>query len=55
MGRDKLGFGNLFGFGWGNYTTTARWNHIFSSKLFLNTTAAFSRYDYNFDLNIEVE
>ena len=52
MGRDKLGFGELFGFGWGNYTTTARWNHIFSSKLFLNTTAAFSRYDYNFDLNI---
>jgi hypothetical protein len=52
MGRDKLGFGDLFGFGWGNYTTTARWNHIFSSKLFLNTTAAFSRYDYNFDLNI---
>jgi hypothetical protein len=52
MGRDKLGFGDLFGFGWGNYTTTARWNHVFSSKLFLNTTAAFSRYDYNFDLNI---
>ncbi len=51
-GRDKLGFGGIFGFGWGNLTTTARWNHIFNSKLFVNTTFAYSRYDYNFDLNI---
>lgn len=52
FGRDKLGFGDLFGFGWGNYTTALRWNHIFSSKLFVNSTLSFSRYDYNFDLNI---
>lgn len=49
-GRDKLGFG-LFGFGWGNFTTTARWNHVFNSKLFVNTTVAYSRYDYDFDIN----
>lgn len=49
-GRDKLGFG-LLGFGWGNFTTTARWNHVFSSKLFVNTTVAYSRYDYDFDIN----
>jgi hypothetical protein len=49
-GRDKLGFG-LLGFGWGNITTTARWNHVVNSKLFINTTVAFSRYDYNFDIN----
>lgn len=51
-GRDKLGFGNIFGFGWGNLTTTARWNHVFSNKLFINTTAVYSRYDYDFDINI---
>lgn len=52
IGRDKLGFGGFAGFGWGNFTTTARWNHVFSNKLFVNTTAVYSRYDYNFDLNI---
>lgn len=51
-GRDNIGFGGILGFGWGNLTTTARWNHVFNSKLFMNTTVAFSRYDYNFDLNI---
>jgi hypothetical protein len=51
-GRDKLGFGGFFGFGWGNLTTTARWNHIFSNKLFINTTVVYSRYDYNLDINI---
>lgn len=35
-----------FGFDWGNTTASARWNHIFSDKLFLNTTAFFSNYDY---------
>lgn len=33
-GRDKLGFGKFFGFGWGNYTGTIRWNHLFNDKLF---------------------
>lgn len=51
-GRDKLGFGGLFGFGWGNLTTTARWNHIFSNKLFVNTSIVYSRYDYDLDVNI---
>lgn len=52
IGRDKLGFGGIAGFGWGNFTSTARWNHVFSNKLFVNTTAVYSRYDYGFDLNI---
>lgn len=51
-GRDKLGFGGMFGFGWGNLTTTARWNHVFSNKLFINTTLVYSRYDYNLDINL---
>lgn len=52
FGRDDLAFGGLFGFGWGNKTGTLRWNHIFNSKFFLNTSLVYSRYNYNFDINI---
>ena len=44
FGRDVFSRG--FGFNWGNQTATARWNHIFNDKLFLNTTAYFSNYDF---------
>ena len=49
LGRDVFSTSNGsagFGFNWGNTTATARWNHLFSSRLFLNTTAYFSQYDY---------
>lgn len=45
LGRDVFGV-NVFKFNWGNTTTTARWNHIFSKKLFMNMTAFYSNYDY---------
>ncbi|MBI1307292.1 MAG: TonB-dependent receptor plug domain-containing protein [Bacteroidetes bacterium] len=32
-------------FGWGNATATLRWNHVVNSKLFLNTSLIFSRYN----------
>jgi len=32
---------------WGNLTSTVRWNHLFSNKLFSNTSLIFSRYNYN--------
>jgi hypothetical protein len=32
--------------GWGNFIGSIRWNHAFGSKLFANTTIAFSKYDY---------
>ncbi len=51
-GRDKIGFSKLFGFGWGNYTGTLRWNHIINSKLFVNTSLVYSRYHYAFDINL---
>lgn len=35
---------------WGNTTTTARWNHIYNSKIFSNTTFIFSNYDYSYIL-----
>ena len=34
---------------WGNFMTTFRWNHIFTSRLFSNTTLAYSRYRDNFN------
>lgn len=46
FGRDVFGSGFLFN--WGNATATARWNHIFSDKLFMNLTAFYSDYDYAF-------
>ncbi|MBK6266665.1 TonB-dependent receptor [Marivirga sp. S37H4] len=51
FGRDKLGFQDLFGFDWGNSTFSLRWNHLFNDKLFLNTTALYSNFDYGFDVN----
>ncbi|WP_317197991.1 TonB-dependent receptor [Echinicola marina] len=53
FGRDNFGFNDQFGFDWGNATATARWNHLFNDRLFLNTTAVFS--DYNYDVEIMAE
>ncbi|MCK4662547.1 MAG: TonB-dependent receptor [Bacteroidales bacterium] len=35
-----------FGISWGNTAGTLRWNHLFSEKLFSNTTLYLSKYDY---------
>ena len=51
-GENKLGFQDLFGFDWGNATFSARWNHLFNEKLFLNTTALFSDFNYGFDVAV---
>ena len=48
FGRDVFGAG--FAFNWGNATATARWNHIFNDKLFMNITAFYSDYDYSFGI-----
>ena len=53
LGRDV--FGADFGFNWGNATTSLRWNHVFSNKLFLNTTAFYSNYDYLLDSDLRRE
>ena len=52
FGKDRF-FANIknetstskFGLDWGNATATARWNHLFSNKLFSNTSLIFT--DYN--------
>jgi CarboxypepD_reg-like domain/TonB dependent receptor/TonB-dependent Receptor Plug Domain len=53
FGRDVFGSG--FGFNWGNATTSFRWNHVFNSKLFLNTTIFYSNYDYSLDSDLNDE
>ena len=37
--------------GWGNLLGTLRWNHNAGSSLFINTTVAYSKYDYFTDRN----
>jgi len=49
FGRDVFKFRDVFGNNWGNSTATLRWNHLFSSRLFSNTTLLFSDFDYGFD------
>ncbi|MGB1206564.1 MAG: TonB-dependent receptor [Chitinophagales bacterium] len=50
LGRDVLGV-DAFGFDWGNKTFTLRWNHMFSSKIFANTSLVYSDYDYGFNID----
>jgi hypothetical protein len=45
-GKDVIGLQNLFGTNWGNTTGTIRFNHIFSPKLFSNTSLIYSNYNY---------
>ncbi|NII24426.1 TonB-dependent receptor [Pseudoflavitalea sp. X16] len=46
FGRDVFGFGGDAGFEWGNTAGTFRWNHLFTPRLFLNTSVYYSKYDY---------
>ncbi|MEJ2905769.1 TonB-dependent receptor [Pedobacter panaciterrae] len=46
FGRDKLGISEAFGFNWGNATFTLRWNHLYSDRLFSNTSLIYSNYNY---------
>ena len=65
LGRDRFGFSDslvtdqetgekefveVFGLDYGNYTATLRWNHLFNSKLFVNTTGIMSQYSYKFTI-----
>lgn len=51
LGKDVLGFSE-FGIDWGNSTATARWNHLFSDRLFSNTSIILSNYVYKINLDI---
>jgi hypothetical protein len=47
-GYDKFEDVGSSGIEWGNFASTLRWNHIFNSKLFMNTTLYSSSYNYYF-------
>lgn len=54
FGRDVLNFNQpkrdfKFDLPYGNSTVTARWNHLFSNKLFMNVSAIYN--DYQFEFN----
>jgi hypothetical protein len=51
FGKDALGLGNTFGLVYGNSTATFRWNHIFNSRLFSNTSLIYSKYNYDVTIN----
>ena len=51
FGRDVFDFKNNqrqfnVSIPWGNSTMTARWNHVFDQKLFMNTTLLYNDYDF---------
>ncbi len=53
FGHDVMGLRDLFGLKWGNGTGTIRWNHVYSPKLFSNTSLLFSNYDYQISTKTE--
>ena len=46
FGKDAMAYHDLFDFNWGNATGTMRWNHVWSNRLFSNTTLIFSKFNY---------
>ncbi|MBX7095777.1 MAG: TonB-dependent receptor, partial [Flavobacteriales bacterium] len=53
FGRDVFNYSNKkAGFNvkipWGNSTATVRWNHLFNNKLFMNFSAVYSQYQFEF-------
>jgi hypothetical protein len=50
---DQLSEKNTVKIGWGNFTNSLRWNHIYNRKLFGNTSLILSRYTFLSDDKVE--
>ena len=55
FGRDVFKYnqsesGLSVGIPWGNATSSLRWNHLFTDKLFMNTSLIFTDYKFNFEI-----
>ena len=53
FGRDKFTFNSATSsfnaeIPWGNSTATLRWNHLFSDRLFMNASAIYNEYQFEF-------
>lgn len=55
FGRDVIKISDRFGIDWGNSTGTLRWNHLWSQKLFSNTSLIYSDYDYRVAITREAD
>jgi len=55
FGKDVLGLNNRYGLNWGNSTGTFRLNHLFSDRLFSNTSLIFSNYNFKININRGVQ
>ena len=58
LGRDQGAFDLADGrfkadFDWGNKIVVARWNHLFSDKLFLNVSGVYNQYRFIFDSHFD--
>ena len=58
FGRDVFNFASPQGdfnvtFPWGNSTVSARWNHIFGEKLFMNTMFLYNEYNFKFNTDFK--
>lgn len=54
FGRDVVKFTDMIAQDYGNFTLTARWNHVFNQRLFMNITSIYSNYVYNFEFTEDV-
>lgn len=52
FGQDNFGFRERFTIKYGNATATLRWNHIFSDKLFSNTSFIYNDFSYLIGINV---
>ena len=53
--KDSEAMRMKLGWRWGNVVTAARWNHIFSPKLFMNTTLNYTRYRHRLSIDLSEE
>ncbi|MBW8048905.1 MAG: TonB-dependent receptor plug domain-containing protein [Cytophagales bacterium] len=49
----KYEYNNIFRLGWGNITSSLRWNHILNKKLFSNAALTYSRFKFYTTIKIE--
>ncbi|HDZ41900.1 MAG TPA: hypothetical protein ENH59_09530 [Bacteroidetes bacterium] len=54
IGRDVFAYEG-YGMDWGNYTGTFRWNHLFSERIFSNTSIIYSDFSYGFNMGSDIK